>query len=347
MKNMFLELEAEFKKIKTEFSNLLAKTQEKSQKTIITKGKMFNVLPFENELIGYKLNGKEIAEPVFKNDCYKYHFDEQNRVILVEEMSENTKKFYYRTFYHYGENFIQTQRWGYDELYNVTHYLFENEKVTKKLFFTEEDKSFWDYQYSDNQLISIKVSYLDKNFEPIPNVDLFQFYYEKNSNILQSIIRKDITTNGSECVYTTKKVNFKQLEIQITDWIRQNIAKFSKENPSEKVCILGILCYAGFGKVDMTLEVDNQEFYDTPADWKYNDWASMDLPDIPFDDKDSEKLQVLVAQILNELTATEIFQNLNKTADFAITIFDHDAEHIHTENTKIKKILKENPFFKK
>lgn len=341
------KLKEKYAQMEADFARILAQKQAESQKIIISKGKMFNVLPFENELWGYKLKGKEIATPIIDNDCYQYHFDAQNRVILVEEMSKFLKKFHYRTFYDYGENYIETHYWANDDLYNVSRYVFENEKVIQKIMFAKEGKSYWDYHYTGDVPDSIKISFFDKENKPIPDDNILCYYffqYEENGN-LQSIIRKDGKLSSSEIVYSTKKINFKKLETEFSQWIAANIADFSKNHADEVVSALAVLCYAGHKFVEIALETGKMEFYDSPADWHYPELATKDLPDIPFDTKDSEKLLVSVAKALNEFTTTEIFKNLNKTSDFVMTIFDHDAEHIHTQNAKIKKILKDNKYF--
>lgn len=89
--------------IKCEFDNWVNKpiqlynvVKENIVSQKMSKGKLFNILPYENELNGFK-KGKEIkSKPKDNKDLVVYYFDNLSRVVLIEEFGtvENPYQFY-------------------------------------------------------------------------------------------------------------------------------------------------------------------------------------------------------------------------------------------------------------
>lgn len=97
------EIEAKFNGYKQDLDNIIFKVSSMIARTIITNGEIANPTPYYHERMGSKLNGKIIPSPIVSSDCMKYHYDSEDRLIMVEEYSVFLKKFQIRELYFYNE----------------------------------------------------------------------------------------------------------------------------------------------------------------------------------------------------------------------------------------------------
>jgi hypothetical protein len=159
--------------------------KSKSSRTVITKRPLYNVLPYENEITGYKLNGKVLKQVIQHKDCYIYYFDVNNNLVLIENMTDEFPKPYYFTMYFYCENMIETMYWQSDRLSNITHYVFQNGIVTDKVMWAERGSSFAHYEYQNDMLVKIATWAKEHKQEEWTKSDIV-FHYDLN-NIIKEI----------------------------------------------------------------------------------------------------------------------------------------------------------------
>lgn len=70
--------------------------------TVITNGFIANATPFYHERMGNKPNGKVLQAPIISDYCMKYHYDSENRIIMIEQYSEFLDKFEIIEIYSYN-----------------------------------------------------------------------------------------------------------------------------------------------------------------------------------------------------------------------------------------------------
>lgn len=81
------EIENRFNCYKQDLENIIIKISSAIDHTIITKGEIVNSTPYYYERMGSKVNGKVLSAPIISDHCKKYHYDRENRLILIEEYS--------------------------------------------------------------------------------------------------------------------------------------------------------------------------------------------------------------------------------------------------------------------
>ena len=97
------EIENKFYDYKQNLEKVIEQVSSAIIRTVITKGEIVNPTPYYQERLGCKLNGKIIPSPIISNDCMKYHYDNENRIIMVEEYSVFLKKFRIIELYFYNK----------------------------------------------------------------------------------------------------------------------------------------------------------------------------------------------------------------------------------------------------
>jgi len=121
-------------------------------RTIISKGAIYNVRPFEIERAGFK-KGRQLKKmPASIKNTHIYYLDESGRILLVEiyGQSENIIN---KEFYSYGENYVERSYFASaGKLRNVSRLMLENGLIKKDLNWGEYGCSISDYQYSGGKL---------------------------------------------------------------------------------------------------------------------------------------------------------------------------------------------------
>lgn len=87
------EVERKFHYYEKNLDAIIQSVFKQISHTIITKGRIANTCLFDEERLGNNVNGKVVSSPIVSNDCMKYHYDNNNRIIMVEEYSVFLKKF--------------------------------------------------------------------------------------------------------------------------------------------------------------------------------------------------------------------------------------------------------------
>lgn len=79
------ELEHKFDIYKQDLNNIIDTTISVIDHTIITKDRIANFMPYYYERMGNKLKGKILQEPIVSDYCMQYHYDSENRIIMIQD----------------------------------------------------------------------------------------------------------------------------------------------------------------------------------------------------------------------------------------------------------------------
>ncbi|MBC1543240.1 hypothetical protein [Listeria cossartiae] len=338
-------LQQQFEERKVQAAFYLEDFRSKSVRTEFSKGHRYNVLPFENQLDGYKLNGKALKEPIKDNNCYQYHFDAQDRLILVEQMAAFLGRFHYFTMYSYEENSIETMYWSGDSLSNITKYMLENNQVQAASRHAAQGTSTQHYYYQNDQLKAINT--LSKSGQSEMDTTN-HFYYKEDGSLLKII--QTWSTGGSRVTFSNERIAYKKLEERLLGEMKIAIQTFVDEHPDETLFALAFSSYTEHADLILSAEVVEQLSSDlkggeTP-DWSYSDFDSMDLVKQPLDEAETEKVTISVAKAIKQVVEAEWFQLIPKSTDFRCYFFNNEVEHRDENNQKIAKILDGVSFFK-
>ncbi len=317
----------------------LEEVRSRCVRSVITKGLLANVLPYEEELISAKVNGKIISAPIIKDDCYRYSYDEQGRIILSEEMCTLKKDFRNCKMYFYEGNRIAVMYWTGERLATLTLCHLADGIVQDRYVVGHYAHSYYTYHYENGRLMRLDEQYLNEEGSGCEYV----FYYQENGKLLK-IIR--MCPNGySDVRYSAQKINYKKLEERLCAELRNAFAEFAQTHPEEYLTAMAFVCWSGHGSLVISANADNSDYSDTPADWKYNEIANIALLDVPLDDKECGKVLVSTAKAVNAATMEQEFAQIHKADGFYATIFHHDLPNAERKMTKIKKIVMDNPWF--
>lgn len=331
------DLEDKYADIKNNFDEVVLQLRSKTVKTVYAKGILHDVLPYEHELSGYKVNGKIIEKEIIKDNCYRYSYDDKDRVILLENMSSFLGEFHYSTMYFYGVDSITTMYWAGDILYNITLYQTVDGKPIEKYFVSRENYWYGEYVYENGVLTSIDEYHNGTKEQKL-------FYYKDNGELLK-IIRS--CANGyKEVRFTSQKIQYKKLEERLYNELIKAFSDFVQNHGEEKLSVMGFVVWTGHG--DMTLSASTGALGDKkyfPAEWSFSELVDFELVRQALDEKEAKHVLASAVRAADRAVLSEVFKKIKKEEDFYCTIFEHDEEEIEKKRVNIKKILKDNPYF--
>ena len=334
---IFADLKVKNADVENRFDELLSQLRSKAVRTVYSKGVLQNVLPYENELSGYKVNGKIIEKEIIDDNCYRYSFDDKGRVILKENMSAFLGKFHYYRMYFYSEDRITTMYWTDNELSSITIYRMRDGRIEDKYFGTGKSRCYSEYVYENGVLKSIDEYRNGRKEQKL-------FYYKKNGDLLK-IIRS--CANGfTDTIFSTQKIQYKKLEERLYNELLDVFAVFAQKHGEEKLSALGFVVWTGHGYMTVSAHtgaVNNKECI--PAEWSYNELAKLELVRQPLDESEAEHVLASAVKAVDGAVMSEVFEKIKKEKDFYCTVFEHDEEEIEKKRANIKKILKDNQYF--
>lgn len=215
-------IETRFNNYIQDWDNILAKVKDSIFSTTITDGRIVNPTPYEEERMGSKLKGKIIQTPITSNDCMKYHYDNENRVIMIEEYSVFLKKFEVTEIYIYNE---LTEKIRLSSGLPAVLWVFDSDFTKLKLAFTQNnDYIAEEFIYNGEVLTEIKIRRWDGISDE--QMEIHKFIYDNNKLI--QILR--VCQNGyRELLYTTKKPNFKKMKEDTYNSLKMLVADYKDD----------------------------------------------------------------------------------------------------------------------
>ena len=316
----FDKLKARFGQVKKEYMAMVGEKRKTAAKTIVSNGCLYNVLPFENELNGEKVNGKIIPKPIPHNNCFIYRLDESDRVSLVENMSDFLEAPAFFSLYAYSDDRIEHVYGDNTRPYRVKWAYLEPGGRTKEILCFDKVFSIDIFEYTESVLTQIRFLRETKGGH---SFDL-KFHYDEKA-VLQAIHR--VWQTGSiETVYSTAKANFKALGQRLFADTGQAVSDFLRQHESERLTRFALDAYTGHGYLSLCMDTGlDDRFKYSPADWEYCDFRSLPLVEFPLDDKQSQKLRKTLVQLARDLLESDCLRNLTASPTFKILVFDHNG----------------------
>lgn len=230
--NELEKVESKFYEYKDHAENIIKEVSKTINRTVVTKGAIVNFTPFYSERLGSKLNGKIIAEPIDSNYCMKYHYDKNDRVVMVEEYSMFLKRFMMTEIYLYENHYAQRLIFSSGVLSRMM--IFDNPFANTNLCFSfsshpQGGKMMEQFVYEDNRLKTINFGRSEGNYQET-------FIYEKDKLIM---IEQTNPHAKKRLLYTTKKPNFKKIQVAVAARLKHMIA--NQDNDFNALGIEGFL----------------------------------------------------------------------------------------------------------
>jgi hypothetical protein len=310
-----------FEEIKKSYFDMIEEKRNAAAQTIISKGAMFNVLPFENEQHGNKVKGKVLPEPIIHDDCRIYHLDGERRVLLEEMMSEFLKMPANFSLYTYFDDYIECIHGTNHEVIAVSRAYLCNGMVKEMLSWAVRGCSISFYDYEQSTLTAIRVCQREHLKEDEIR-SAYEFSYDTKGAL--SCIRRVWENGGSQVEYSTMKINYKALEQRLFTEAEKAVSEFLQQNKAEKFTRFSLDCYSAFGYIVLCLDTDDdEEILHYPACWKYPDFATLDLIDFPLNDTQEKKVHKTIIKVADDLLKADFFSNLAADDKFKFLVFDH------------------------
>lgn len=215
------EIEIKFYDYKQNLENVIEQVSFSIVHTVITKGEIANPTPFYYERMGNKVNGKVLQVPIISNDCMKYHYDNKNRIVMVEEYSVFLKKFQITELYFYNEG---TERLRLSSGGLAVLSVFDNAFSNTQLYLAFAGRNGYiieEFVYDGDVLTEIRISRSKASLDN--QTEIHRFLYE-NQKLIQ--IERVCQNGYKELRYTTKKPNFNKIKEATYNGLKKLIADY-------------------------------------------------------------------------------------------------------------------------
>lgn len=268
------EIENNFNKYKKDLDNIIEKVSSTIHHTVITKGKIANPTPYRSERMGNKVNGKVLQTPIISDDCMKYHYDSENRIIMIEEYNVYFKKFQIVEIYFHNE-LTEGLRLSCGILAVLS--VFDNAFSNTQLYLAFAGYNGYrveEFMYDGDNLSEIKASHSKNGADE--QTEIHRFLYE-NRKLIQ--IERVCQNGYRDLEYTTKKPNFNKIREDVYNGLKKLITDYKGDFAS-----LGIegfidqrepmfcVCFTEDNNPSDLIADWNVEMYDVLVyDWQLND----------------------------------------------------------------------------
>lgn len=201
------------------YIDLLAQAKQQAVKTVISQGRLFNVLPFEGERYGERVQGKELTAPILSDECYIYYLDDQQRIVLSERISTALQKPAYFKLYYYQQGDIQ-QIYG-DTLGPIcTGVLrFEGGQADRSFYFSQQTLQWERYHYHGKRLIRLE-RYAQPHHGKTDSMDKLEYEYLYHQDGTLACIQLMQQDGTKQTIYTDQVIQDKPFGRQFLHHLR-------------------------------------------------------------------------------------------------------------------------------
>ncbi|MBD5135681.1 MAG: hypothetical protein HDT39_06940 [Lachnospiraceae bacterium] len=329
-----------FKELKEKYDNMQTVCQlqidlhkKKSVRKCFNRGYMLDILPFENELRGYKLRKKELKRMVMENNCCIYHFDAKDRVCLIEEANTFLSSIDDYTFYDYYDNCLYRYICQSDGIINISKYFLENGKITEGYVYARFGHSYEQYVYDGERLEKIVFKHFNHQQESESSWES-RFCYDKKDKLklIQQVYDNGYMTN----CYADVKLNYKKLEISLYEICKEKIELFFKEHEAEEIEAMALRLWIDDLEpmLDINFRVLGDDEYSV-AEWLYSSFADINIADVPLDSVQQDKIVSIVYAVLIKLVDEGV---INK--DIKLKVFHGGEMEIGLDKKSVQKMIK-------
>lgn len=285
------EIENAFYEYKQDLDNIISEVSSSIHQTVITKGEIANPTPYYNERMGNKVNGKILQAPIISNDCMKYHYDSENRLIMIEEYSVFLGRFRITEIYFYKE-LTERLRLSSESLAVLS--VFDNAFSNTQLYLAFAGRNGYiieEFVYDKDVLKEIRIDRRENNLDS--ETEIHRFLYE-NQKLIQ--IERVCQNGYKELRYTTKKPNFNKIKEDtynslknlITDY-KGDFTSFGIEGFIDQQHPMFCVCFTGESNPSDLIADWNVQMYDV---WVYG-WQ--------LNDSQEKKCAKIISEIIVEL----------------------------------------------
>ena len=238
--------------------------------------------------MGNKVNGKILQDSIISNDCMKYHYNSENRIVMVEEYSVFLGKFQIVELYFYDD---LTERLRLSSGMLALLSVFDNSFSNTKLNLTFAECNGYiveEFVYDEDVLTEIKITQSKVNSNN--QNEVHKFVYE-NHNLIQI---ERICQNGyRELSYTTKKPNFNKIKEDIYNTLKRTIVDYTGAFTA-----FGIEGFIDQQQPMLCVCITNKnQPSDLIADWNV-EMQDLQLYDWQFNDAQEKKCAKIIAEII-------------------------------------------------
>lgn len=215
------ETENKFQSYKQDFGNLINSVSAAIHHSVFSKGELVNPTPYYHERMGIKIYGKVLQAPIVSDDCIRYHYDIENRIIMIEEYSTFLNEFRIRDIFIYNE---LTERLYLSSGCLARLFVFDHGFSCTNLCLSFSERNGFcveEFIYTDGILKEIKIC--RDTVTPDNRTELHKFVYE-GQNLVQ--IERVCQNGYSELNYTTKKPDFRKIKEEIYDTLKMLITHY-------------------------------------------------------------------------------------------------------------------------
>lgn len=273
---------------KKNFDSIAAECRKRIKNTTVTNGEIANYFPYKSEMTGYKLNGTVINTPIESNYCMKYHYDDKNRIVMVEQYSVFLGRFMIVAIYFYNEDgSVEEQHQNSYDSYSVmtaSNGLCDV-VVSYSAVGKHEYPAVKKFNYENGVLKSVKDARSDKIYT-------YTFSYEKNK---LTIIECSSSEGYNRVAYTTKKPNFKKIKESVYNQLKNEILQHGDFRA------IGIEGFLDQSNPDFCLCFESSDSpSDLLAEWDCK-MIAIPICDFHFNEEQIKKSLKMIAEILVQL----------------------------------------------
>lgn len=292
------EIEEKFYTYKHNLESIISEVSAVTHHTVITKGKIANQTPYYYERMGFKPKAKILPIPILSDSCMRYHYDSENRIIMVEEYSRFLRMFRVAEIYLYNE---LTERLRLSSGSLAVLSVFDNAFSNTQLclaFAGRNGHIVEEFAYDGDILTEIKISRDDSSYDR--NISRYNNSIERHRFIYKGkalVQIERICDNGyKELLYTTKKPNFSKIKEDTYSSLKKLIVNYQGEFASfgiegflDQQHPMLCVCFTDDHHPSDLIAEWNVEMHDI---WVY-DWQ--------FNDSQEKKCVKIIAEIIVEL----------------------------------------------
>ena len=330
---IFGVLKKKFSDLKTSFSQKIEFQKGVCEEYIISKGHMYNVFPYEVERMGYKLNGKRKDKLEMKDSFFRYGFDSQGKIRIIENASKFLNEIHHFEVYDYEENAIYSYVCNSGNVINVGFTKMNGKKVEERYTYATQGIRYEQYIYDSERLTKIYIEQKSHSNDAI-NEEWNSFIYSETGKLL--LIQRECSNGYTENRYADKKINWKEIRENIQSDFNRYLSEIYSIYGGDKVTKLGISLFISDLSPIIMLSFDTEKTEnELIGDWSHCYNKEIKVTELPLDESQREKTRKIVAEILIELLEKQIGKSVR------IAFWEEDLNLISCEKLKYRKIFKD------
>lgn len=314
---------------KQNMADIIEKTKAKIVREVYSKGELANKTPLHVECLGYKLKKKILDGPIKAYDCLRYSYDEQDRIIMIEEWT-SFGRFSIKDIFIYGKE-TENIRCSDESIGSL--FFFDHPWGNSEYCFSWNAWSQFcvqEYKYENGVLKRINRLWNDIKMQE-SHQEYLDCIYENNKLI--QIVR--VCDNGyTDLQYSTRKPDFNNIKTEFYEKLKSSIEKHKNYS------VIGLECFLDDKNPMCALfYTDKKEPDELIADWK-TEPECIQLYDYYFNNSQERKMARVIAEAVVELVKTGELDGIQiylhqDTVCFA-DVYPSVGKYLKKENINVK-----------